>query len=157
MTVRLEELLAAATPGPWLRGDVWSLGGVMPERYGDGKCVHCVNVGTEPVWVGRRDINGTVMLAHRHLVLDPYDTQHAISGADGTLVCGNYDYESGGVVREEDAALVALAPDAVRLLIDMGKAFRRHQAMGYAPGEDVQMRRELEDLLARLDRLGNTT
>lgn len=118
MTDRLDEidaLLDAATPGPWERGDVWAWAGVKPEMFGPGCCAYCERMGA-PVWTGQADINGTRMLAHKHRDPDPYGTDHEISAEDG-LVCGNYDVGSGGVIRAEDAALIAVAPTALRDLV----------------------------------------
>jgi hypothetical protein len=102
MTVRLEELLAAATPGPWHVDYGW-------EDYG---------------------------------------------GEDGG---GNHGWVSPHGAYSTDRPtneLIALAPDAVRLLIDMGDELRRVQKHG-ADSMNGHFRRKA--LLARLDRLGNTT
>lgn len=118
----LEALLAAATPGPWERGDVWLRAGVNPERYGPGRCGYCVTLGA-PVWKGRADINGTMMMAHQHRDPTPYGADHEISAPDG-LVCGNYDVDTGGVVRAEDAALIVAARNALPDLLAVVRAAR---------------------------------
>lgn len=118
---RLERLARAATPGPWEQGDVWGWAGVMPERFGDGRCTLCERNG-EPVWTGKTDINGTRMLAHRHRQVDPWGTDHLISAED-SVVAGNYDYDAGGIVRVEDCAYItAVSPDVVLGLIERVRA-----------------------------------
>jgi hypothetical protein len=68
MIERIEALIEKATPGPWEAGNIWTAG-VMPDRYGPGRCGFCVDGGT-PLWVGVIDINGTRMKAHD--LLDNY-------------------------------------------------------------------------------------
>ena len=149
----LHDLARNATPGPWERGDIWSVCGVMPERYGEGKCIHCVNVGTEPVWIGRTDINGKIMLAHRHRVSDPCAPDHLISGANGDLVCGNYDYDAGGVIDSTDARLIALCPEIAELLCDAMRWVEsvRDEALVDREPDYVQM----DSLLARFAEINN--
>jgi len=125
VTVRLEELLAAATPGPW-EPRLW---GIERDHWPDRR----VSVGTT--------------------------TGH------GAAVCINPRY--GELEQSKaDAALIALTPDAVRLLIDTTKALRDvvEGSMWECPicGLNMEHDGHKEDceyatLLARLDRLGNTT
>ncbi len=75
---------AAATAGPWERGDVWLWAGVLPGVYGNERCGLCERCGPA-VWVGRSDINGKKMLAHKHRNPEPWEPEHHISGPDGTV------------------------------------------------------------------------
>lgn len=110
--------LEAATPGPWETGDVWLSAGLIysdgGERVEDGSATRCAfcHLG-EPSWSGRRDINGTVMPAHRHRNPEPYGLDHAISSADGSLVA----YEGGGVVRGEDVQFAVSARNLLPALL----------------------------------------
>lgn len=122
--VRLTQLAAEATPGPWIVGDRWHVAGVMPEKFGDGRCAKC-NSGNPVVWEGRRDINGTKMQAHVHQSPEPwYGDGHQIFAYDGgpsrVTIAGNYDYEEGGILSPADCEFIAAAsPDVVtRLLAD---------------------------------------
>lgn len=127
---RLEEIRdrwATATPGPWEPGAVWLTAGVIFDSYGrqpaTGAPTHCwycrdTRYGT-PVWTGRTAINGTVMNAHCHRDPDPYAPEHLISSTRG-IVAGNYDYESGGIVRPADTVAIAAAPtDIAELLAEV--------------------------------------
>lgn len=104
----------AATRGPWEPGMVWLVAGLIWDddhrRADPDKATHCgyCHHG-EPVWSGQRNINGTVMNAHRHRASEPYGIEHLISAADGDLVAGNYDYEDGGIIAPADTAFVAAA------------------------------------------------
>lgn len=125
--VRLTQLAAEATPGPWIVGDRWHVAGVMPEKFGDGRCAKC-NSGNPVVWEGRRDINGTKMQAHVHQSPEPwYGDGHQIFAYDGgpsrVTIAGNYDYEEGGILSPADCEFIAAAsPDVVtRLLADLEK------------------------------------
>lgn len=122
---RLAEIAArvqAATKGPWEPGDVWLTAGTIYSETGErvsGKrgtrCAFC-RLG-EPSWSGRTSINGTVMGAHRHRNPDPYDLDHKISTADGGMVAGSYDYESGGIICREDTEFVAHAREDIPFLL----------------------------------------
>ena len=75
---RIAEIKArvdAATPGPWESGNRYSICGVMPSMFGEGRCAACAREG-EPIWVGRRDINGTKMLSHVHAMDALHDSFH---------------------------------------------------------------------------------
>ncbi len=111
----IDALTAAATPGPWEPGDVWSVAGVVAKFYGPGRCASC-NYG-EPVWTGRTDINGRVMQAHRHRDPDPYEPDHHISGANGGTVAGNYDVDRGGILDPDDTAFICAARTEVPALV----------------------------------------
>jgi hypothetical protein len=118
MSIDLEAIKArvgAATPGPWLDGDAWLVAGVLAERFGEGRCAYC-NLG-EAAWKGRADVNGTRMLAHRHLAPEPYAAGHRISSADGGMVAGNYDYETGGIVNPADQEFIRHCRSDVPALI----------------------------------------
>ncbi len=115
----LRALMESATPGPWEPGDVWLSAGRIYSDDGDRveggsatRCAFC-RLG-EPSWVGRMDINGTAMPAHRHRNPEPYGLEHAISSADGALVA----YEGGGIVRAEDVQFAISARNHVPALLD---------------------------------------
>jgi len=104
VTVRLEELLAAATPGPW------HVHTIEDDGYGE-----------------------------RHDDIRPEGNETIIA------------YGEGCFLPPEERAnldLIALAPDAVRLLIDMGEALRGMESDGHLHYNVTGA------LLARLDRLG---
>lgn len=107
----IEARLDAATPGPWEHGDIWSWAGVVAPD----ECALCRSHG-EPVWVGQADINGKLMLAHKHRNPDPYQPDHLVSGPD-RLVAGNYDYEEGGILRRADARFIVAARQDVPALL----------------------------------------
>lgn len=124
----IRALSAAATPAPWELGDVWSWAGCGLVGNSPDVCVLCDHMG-EPVWRGKADINGKWMHAHKHRNLDPYDSDHRITGGDG-LVAGNYDYEEGGIIDPADAELIVALrnrADALADLADAVKAIPRHR------------------------------
>lgn len=140
---RLRTIAEQATPGPWERGDVWLWAGVINT---DGSCSACTRHG-DPVWVGTSDINGELMLAHKHRVKDPWEPEHRISSPDG-LVTGNYDYEEGGIIDAVDTEfIVTFDPPTVLALLDVAEA--AEAAAEYVP-EDVSDHGRLTDALDRL-------
>lgn len=97
--------LEAATEGPWEPGEVFLHAGVLPERYGPGRCAFC-HLGA-PVWEGVRDINGVLMEAHRHRTPEPLGTDYLISGPHGSMVAGGFAGDGGGgILRVEDVQFV---------------------------------------------------
>lgn len=104
----LEALAKAATPGPWRRG------------YSSGRCVVDHNNG-------RGGGHDRGQCDHRYVGW--IDDEHHISrdpgyeavGAPYILrqdVCGNFDYEEGGVIEPKDAVFIAAAdPSTVLALI----------------------------------------
>lgn len=115
----LQALVDAASPGPWEAGQPWREAGVMPEKFGEGRCGLCSHLG-EPVRVGEMRINGRVMPAHLHRNPEPYGADHRISGADGGSVAGMVDYEDGGICDPADLAFIVAARTAVpRLLAEV--------------------------------------
>lgn len=55
-----------------------------------------------------------------------FDDYHTISTENGrTEVCGNYDYEEGGVVYENDAPFIAAAREAIPELIHYIQGLRK--------------------------------
>lgn len=110
------KLLAEATPAPWEPGHIWIEAGLLPEKFGAGRCA-CCHLGP-PEWTGDMDINGTVMPAHRHRNPEPWNPDHLISGPDGATVVGGYDYDASGVVRPEDLALAIAARNELPALLD---------------------------------------
>lgn len=119
----LRAMSAAATPGPWEAGDIWSWAGCGFNGNGPDECVLCAHMG-EPVWAGKANINGKRMHAHKHRNPRPYAIDHRISGPDGE-VAGNYDYEEGGIINPVDLALIVWLrnhADALAALIDAALA-----------------------------------
>lgn len=114
---RWAELTAAATPGPWRRGDVWQWAVVMPDLFGPDKCAFCHNgkLGP-PVWSGDADINGELQPAHKHYDPDPYGADRLVSGPDG-LVAGSVSDDEGGIIDPADTAFVAEARAAMPELL----------------------------------------
>ena len=133
---RLAEIrtrVEAATPGPWYREARMALAGVTPKYFGEGKCFYCARMG-DPIWTGRTDINGRRMEAHIHerpadvsadQVWDSSEVSHRIftwprhPAPAETEVCGNHDYEEGGVIRDEDAEFIAHARTDVPYLLGL--------------------------------------
>lgn len=129
---RLEE----ATPGPWERGHVWLVAGLIYSDTGERvdsqlatRCAYC-GLG-DPTWAGRADINGTMMAAHRHRSDEPYDVEHSISSAGGGLVA----YEGGGIVRGEDTQFIVSARDDVEFLLATVAQLRARLERAGAGGE----------------------
>jgi hypothetical protein len=111
----------AATPGPWEAGEPWQQAGIMPEKFGDGRCALCSYQG-EPVKVGEMRINGRLMPAHLHRNPNPYGLDHRISNAAGGTVAGMVDYDDGGIYDPDDLAfIVAARTDVPRLLAEVAQ------------------------------------
>ena len=127
MTDRLTEIearLEAATPGPWEYGDRYSVCGVMPKMFGEGKCSSCRGHG-EPDWVGRLDINGTRMLAHVHIMDKPWLRTGIVHyDGNGNLYSVVIETDEYGLMDAADAALIASAPADLRYLLERVRAWR---------------------------------
>ena len=116
----LERLAAAATPGPWLRG-WWSAQAeemCQCEQKGPllGKRPQQQYHGAGPFHVHESDF---------------FPDDHVISGPAPACesIAGNYDYESGGIVAEADAAYIAaLDPATVSELIRLARLSRTEPA-----------------------------
>ena len=120
LTTRCEQ----ATKGPW--DWRWSFvdAGVNDGSFPDwpvgirrGTCAYCGN--KKAVLVREyKDEQGRSLHQHRF----PSDVWHDIVAFNGKLITGNYDYEEGGVLHEEDATFIAHAredlPTLVRLVRD---------------------------------------
>lgn len=158
---RLRADLEAATPGPWEPGDVWLVAGLIYSNTGARvdpghatRCAFC-HLG-EPAWEGRKDINGTVMPAHRHRSPEPADVHHAISSADGWLVA----YPGGGIVRGEDAQFVVSARRGVPVLLDQVASLRSEVAAARQYAAEMRefcsphgvAKDYADDLIAAMDR-----
>jgi len=130
----LSALERAATPAPWEPGDPWLTAGLIydedGERVGAGpsatRCAFCHH--GEPVWAGRRDINGTRMAAHIHRNREVLRPEHYIAGPPGVLVAANFDYEVGGIVSPEDVALIVAMRNALPALLSALAAAREELA-----------------------------
>ncbi|GII63579.1 hypothetical protein Skr01_36640 [Sphaerisporangium krabiense] len=112
----------AASAGPWERGDVYLTAGVgfgMPP----GQCAFC-RLG-DPVWSGDANINGRMMPAHRHRDPNPYEPDHKITGSNGEVVAGNYDYEAGGIIEPADTEFIVHARTDVPALVAEIERIRR--------------------------------
>ena len=129
----LRALTAAATPGPWEAGDVWSWAGCGFMGLGADECTLCARMG-DPVWTGKADINGKRMHAHKHRNPHPYAIDHRTSGPSG-LVAGNYDYEEGGIIDPTDLELIMWLrnhADALADLIGALDGYRTAHHTGHA-------------------------
>lgn len=99
----LEKLAKAATPGPWNTRDY---GGrcLQDHAHGFGKCnyvVHCY--GDSTTVLSRMLDEGTPWIAADH---------------SDAIIAGQWEYETGGVKKMEDAAYIAAAnPSAILALI----------------------------------------
>lgn len=120
-TARLAEIRAraeAATEGPWVRGDRKRIAGVTG-RFGEDRCVYCKE-GTEPSWVGVRDINGTEMLAHVHAASAFTWWDHGIyatRAAATDSICVVRDTDEYGLMDPADAEFIAAARQDVPWLL----------------------------------------
>ena len=119
---RLEEIearLNAATPGPWEYGDRYSICGVMPRMFGEGKCSSCSRHG-EPDWVGRLDINGTKMLAHVHIMDKPWSHSSIVHyDGNGNLYSVVIETDEYGLMDTADAAFIAASRTDVPYLLNL--------------------------------------
>ena len=116
---RFDEILYRcknATQGPWVFGERQNVAGAI---YENKTCVYCKH--GEPSWVGRRDINGRVMLAHVHETSVPW-FDHGIYAyrEDGSVSVVN-DTQEYGYMTDVDAVFIANARQDVE---DMTKALR---------------------------------
>lgn len=94
---------------PW-EVDCYHVAGVMPSRFGEGRCAWCAR-GGGLIWTGRRDINGKQMLAHVHRGEPDEFSHHRIvrwlgNGYVETLVNTTDEY---GAMTPEVAALICNA------------------------------------------------
>lgn len=135
----IEALLARATPGPWAQGSNWRCAGthppIDPER---ATCAYCdegppaeVRAATEEdiargvdrrtMWHRHRNPDGDLKpwLDDDGAVLCEATGVHRVEGPAGEDVACNYDYEEGGIVRDEDAKLIVAlrnaAPDLLAI------------------------------------------
>lgn len=139
-----------ATPGEWYTGpERMALAGVLPERFGEGRCSCCAELG-EPVWTGRADINGRHMAAHVHDNDDDYDDGgHRIyawpryPAPAETEVCT--DYEQGGVIRPRDAEAIIWARNHLAEMADTIEAL--HQRATTAEADADRLAEALADTL----------
>ncbi len=150
-TARLAEIRAradAATEGPWVRGDRKRIAGVTG-RFGEDRCVYCKE-GTEPSWVGVRDINGTEMLAHVHAASAFTWWDHGIyatRAAATDSICVVRDTDEYGLMDPADAEFIAAArQDVPWLLAEVERLTgERDRARGLAA--------RLEEQVARVEAL----
>lgn len=114
----LLEIVDAATPGPWERGDRYHVAGV---GFGNapGKCAYCARY-TEPVWVGERDINGRMMRAHIHKSATPWHELGIYSARDDDPTIVVVETDEYGTLTDADAAyLTTFDPITMRRLIEL--------------------------------------
>ena len=130
MIERLKAAEAKATPGPWKVGHLaYRMRMVKTGSnkdtgiYADddtpiGKCADCKECG-EPLAV-KDDGNGPYhvhpMYPDTAAKYEP-DQHQLHSQTTFDLVAGNYEYEEGGIVREDDTAFIAAARTAVPKLL----------------------------------------
>ncbi len=108
----LAKLLEAASKGPWV------LGWYSAHYAGSPSCVEGEEVFFEAPGDGKWD-NAPLHYSDFH------PDYHALSSSvNGERVAGNYEYEEGGMIREADARLAALAPALAQELIEKRKAGR---------------------------------
>lgn len=104
----IAERASKATPGPWRIGAPFfqCLLDHPGERHGAGKCRY--------TFQGWQESDSHEI--HRDISYTP-ETEH--TAAHDGQICGHWDYDFGGVVREADAAFIAAArEDVPRLLAD---------------------------------------
>ena len=149
---RIEEIrarLEAATPGPWECGDRYHVAGVLPARFGEGKCAYCSRMG-EPEWAGRRDINGTKMLAHVHITDEAWSPYGIYAYPEpGSPYCVVVETDEYGLISDIDATFIAHARDDVPYLLDqlaVAEADRGALARG-----SVELNAQLSTALAAID------
>lgn len=101
------EVAERATPGPWGVGDRQFIADVMPEKFGEGKCVYCKGCG-EPTWAGPGQRDGKRTVRHVHEKGEHW-WPHGIYSRreDGDYLVVN-DSDEYGYMRDEDAAQIAL-------------------------------------------------
>jgi hypothetical protein len=146
---QIEARLKAATPGPWEYGDRQYIAGVMPDRYGEDRCVFCARTG-EPTWTGRRNINGKQMLAHIHTGLIPdYQTGIVAFRVDGScsVVIETDEY---GLMDSKDADFIAHAREDIPYLLE---ALKATGAREFATAESLEHYRLW--LRGEMDRVNN--
>jgi hypothetical protein len=125
----LERLHEAATPGPWFAGS-WM--GRIVNRTGKverhmlfgeippGRCPNC-NDKAEPCPVTDADGNHV----HEWTSDGEYDW-HQIGAPNGVTICGNYDYEQGGIASmRADRDLIVQARNALPDLLRELRAARK--------------------------------
>lgn len=112
-TEAIRTRLAAATPGPWGRGDRWNVQGAShctcAPRY--GPLIH----------EGRMNINGTMMQAHVHQAESPWHP-YGIYGAPSATsrwhpVAVVIETDEYGLMDDADADLIAHAPEDLAALV----------------------------------------
>ena len=126
MKTRIDEIrsrLAATTPGPWERGNSYLDALVMPESYGDGNCVLCKSGNNLIVHTQVIEVDSEDVIYHTHQ--DPEyagDTEHVITGFTTrgmpVTICGNYDYEVGGVADPNYTEFIVNAPDDIAWMLN---------------------------------------
>lgn len=112
---RLQALLKLAENASgqkWRVGNNQRIAGAV--GYGPDQCYWCdYPEADKPTWVGRRNINGKMMLAHVH-TKDEIEWEHGIyaEAEDGNLIVVN-DTDEYGYMLPKDAALIAASREAV--------------------------------------------
>jgi hypothetical protein len=132
----LERLCEGATAGPWALGhEPWGRyvnDGSGAGIYADGKTPvgKCRDCKPDDPLVHEATHEETGQRYHLHksdtdgALVEP-DPHRIHSRATWQSVCGNYDYECGGVVREVDARLIVAVVNALPRLIARAREIER--------------------------------
>jgi hypothetical protein len=100
-TVKLRELCERATPGPWRKGSP-TIKCILPHfPHGQGQCEY-----GHHGWDDYREVHQD----------RPYTGQ---DDAEAGLIAGQWDYEEGGIRKDEDAAFIAAARTALPECLDL--------------------------------------
>ena len=119
-----------ATPGPWEIGVWYHLAAVHDETadpeweyrktFAWGCCAMC-REGNEPIaTVSRESRTGRMCNYHVHRSECQNEWRQVVSAHTYGDICGNYDYEEGGVAStREDAEFIAHAREDIPYLLDV--------------------------------------
>ena len=116
----LARLEKAATPGPWAVGDYYMEAGTHPPANPElEQCVLCGQNGPPTkVWIDERGIE-----MHRHRRNYWIPDLSIFETRDGeTRVAGMLGYDSGGIAKPEDAALIVAMRNALPALLELLRA-----------------------------------
>lgn len=118
LIARLRALERKATPGPWDNEYHYTMASVFrkPNDVGVpvGQCYACRSPEHEMV----KERKTYHVHRTRHGASFGYEFWHQIHNAEGVTVAGNYDYEDGGIISAEDAALIIAMRNALPAIFD---------------------------------------